>query len=182
VDSLGDALAAGIQPVVASGNTAFFNGSFDDGIADPACVPAAVSVGAVYDASFGGLTWGNPPFQCTDSSSAPDQVTCFSQTAPILSLLAPGAVVTAGGTVRAGTSQAAPHVTGAWAIARAIGVQRNNTLKLLQDIGEPIVDSRPSGGRETKRLDLPEPGSCSMLMAGALAVGCFARRRSRVSG
>jgi hypothetical protein len=97
---LSDAILAGIQPVIASGNTAFFNGSFDDGVASPACVPGVVSVGAAYDANVGTLTWGTFPFQCTDTTSAADKVTCFSQTAPFLSLLSPGALLTAGGSTR----------------------------------------------------------------------------------
>jgi subtilisin family serine protease len=101
---LADALAAGIQPVIASGNTAFVSGSYVDGIAAPACVPAAVSVGAVYDANVGGLVWGSAPFQCTDSTTTADKLGCFSQSAPILSLLAPGALITAGGFVAGGTS------------------------------------------------------------------------------
>ena len=48
-----NARAAGVVPVVASGNDAF-----SDGISSPACVAGAVRVGAVYDSNIGGVSWG----------------------------------------------------------------------------------------------------------------------------
>ncbi len=177
--SLADALAAGIQPVIASGNTAYFNSSFDDGIASPACVPAAVSVGAVYDANVGGISWGSAPFNCTDTSSAADQIPCFSQTAPILSLLGPGALVTAGGSTQGGTSQAAPHVAGAWAVVRAAAPPNaTKILEVMQDTGDSIVDSRPTGTRTTPRINLlPEPGLGTLLGAGVMGLVVHSNRR-----
>jgi subtilisin family serine protease len=170
---LGVALAAGIQPVIAAGNFAFRFGSFVDGVAGPACVPGVVSVGAVYDANVGGLIW-NPEsaFQCTDFTSAADQVTCLSQTAPILSLLAPGALVTAGGLTLGGTSQAAPHVAGGWAVMREAfpGASDAQILAALQTGGDPVTDPRPAGGRTTSRLLLPEPEQLLQLGVGLLAL------------
>lgn len=179
---LADALAAGIQPVIASGNTAFYNGSFDDGVASPACVPAAVSVGAVYDTNVGGLTWGSSPFQCTDSTTATDKVTCFSQTAPFLSLFAPGALITAGGSTLGGTSQASPHVAGAWAVvsARFPNATEAQLLGSLQANGDPITDSRPIGGRTTSRLNfVPESGQLLGLGSGILALFGMSSWRKR---
>jgi len=67
-----NARAAGVVPVVASGNDAF-----PDGISSPACVAGAVRVGAVYDSNIGGVSWGNP-VKCSDPTTAADKVACFS--------------------------------------------------------------------------------------------------------
>lgn len=180
---LADALAAGIQPVASAGNGAFVNGVYSDGISAPACVPAAVSVGAVYDADVGLRTWSAPPLECTDATTAADQVTCFSQSAPILLLLAPGAMITATDDARGGTSFAAPHVAGAWSVMRAVSdLSEETLLETLQVIGNTITDARPSGGRTTSRLDLlPEPEQLLQLGAGLLALSGLRLRRSRRS-
>ncbi|MCX5743958.1 MAG: S8 family serine peptidase [Proteobacteria bacterium] len=106
-DAMGIALAtartAGIAPVVASGN-----GGLTNAISSPGCAPAAISVGAVYDAAIGGLTYS----ACSDPTTAADKITCFSNSASFLTLLAPGALITAAGFTMAGTSQATPHVAG----------------------------------------------------------------------
>src|SRR5262249_48249712 len=107
-----DAFAAGIASARAAGILAAGaagNAGYTSQLAPPACVPAAVSVGAVYDANVGGVGYSG----CQDPSTTADQVTCFSNSAPFLTLLAPGALITAGGYTMAGTSQATPHVAGA---------------------------------------------------------------------
>ncbi|HAI53252.1 MAG TPA: peptidase S8, partial [Acinetobacter nosocomialis] len=86
-----NARAAGVVPVVASGNDAF-----PDGISSPACVAGAVRVGAVYDSNIGGVSWGNP-VKCSDPTTAADKVACFSNGGSLVTLLAPGAMITAGG-------------------------------------------------------------------------------------
>jgi subtilisin family serine protease len=113
---LDNARTAGIIPVASSGNNGYTNG-----IGKPACTPGVVSVGAVYDASWGGpYSWGGTPPTCTDSAaSAADKIPCFSNSASFLTMLAPGAYITAAGIQMAGTSQAAPHVAGAIAVLRA---------------------------------------------------------------
>ena len=146
------AIAFGIQPVVASGNGATVNGSFSDGISSPACVPGAISVGRVYDANNGGLIWGSSPNQCTDATSAPDKIVCSSQTSPSLSMLAPGSFVTAAGITQSGTSQASPHVAGAYATIRGCrpDLSAAQTLAALTSTGTPVFDVRT--GRTTPRL------------------------------
>lgn len=140
---------AGITVVVASGNEAYTNG-----IAKPACTPGAVSVGAVYDANIGGVTWGSN--LCTDAATAADKVTCFSNSASFLTMLAPGAMIAAGGYSFGGTSQAAPHVAGAVAVLRAgfPGETLDQTAARLTGKGVPIADVR--NGIVLPRLNLPE--------------------------
>lgn len=151
-----DARAAGILPVVAAGNDATrTNGTFGAGISFPACTPGAVSVGAVYDANVGAVPWRD----CYETSSALDKVTCFSQSGPNLTVLAPGACIAAGGigtdSCYGGTSQAAPHVAGAAAVlaaARPTATLEQITAAIANS-GPRIADNRP--GAATKgRLDL----------------------------
>jgi subtilisin family serine protease len=139
---------AGIVVVAAAGNNAF-----TDGIGKPACTPGAVSVGAVYDANIGGVTWGSN--LCTDATTTADKVACFSNSASFLTLLAPGAMITAGGSSMGGTSQAAPHVAGAAAVLRAAFPLESpaETDARLIDNGKPLAD--PRNGIVTPRLDLP---------------------------
>ena len=137
----------GVAVVAASGNQ-----GVTDGIAWPACIGAAVSVGATGD---GGSGW---PL---------DEVAWFSNGAAFLDLLAPGALITAahlgGVDSLAGTSMATPHVAGAFAILR----DRDGTASVathradLAANGVPVVDTRDGVNRTHPRLDLaflaPDP-------------------------
>jgi len=140
---------AGISVVVASGNDAYTNG-----IAGPACVPEAISVGAVYDANVGSLDFG----LCADATTSADKVTCFSNSANILTMLAPGAPIKAADITSYGTSQAAPHVAGALAVLRAL--YPNETLTQTQarliSSGTPVLDARNNITKP--RLNLLEAG------------------------
>lgn len=143
--ALGAARSAGIAPVVASGNSATANA-----LSSPACAPAAISVGAVYDANVGGLSFSN----CSNPTTVADQVTCFSNSASFLTLLAPGALITAGGYTMAGTSQAAPHVAGAFAVLRGAfpAESVDQQLARLTSTGKPILD--PRNAITKPRIDL----------------------------
>jgi subtilisin family serine protease len=122
--------AIGIATVVASGNNA--SGSQ---ISTPACISSAVSVG---------------------STTKTDDVSWFSNVAASLSLFAPGESITSsvpGGLFQAlsGTSMAAPHVAGTWAVmTQAVpGASVDTILQSLQQNGLPIVDTRLWGGGAT---------------------------------
>lgn len=122
---------ARIATVISSGNEHHSNG-----IAFPGCISTAVTVG---------------------STTKADVVSDFSNAAGFLDLLAPGSSISSsvpGGGVESwdGTSMAAPHVTGAWALLEqkwpAISVAAG--LISLQSTGKSIVDSR--NGLTFKRI------------------------------
>ncbi len=128
---------AGIATAVASGNS-----GFTTMITAPACGPDAISVGAVYANNYGAVGWSS----CTDSTTAADQVTCFSDSASFLTILAPGAFITAGGYTMSGTSQATPFISGSVAVLKSL----DNTLTVdkvvskMTTTGVAVTDSRNS--------------------------------------
>jgi subtilisin family serine protease len=154
-NAISAAVAQDIAVFVASGNAADRSG-----ISAPACVSDAISVGAVYDGNNGGIGWSS----CTDPSSSADQVTCFTNSASNLDLLAPGAMTTSlnyAGTVtnKGGTSMACPMVAGAGILLKQFYKDKynyditpaeiENKLKLS---GKPIDD--PFSTRFYPRINL----------------------------
>ena len=159
-----NARAAGILPIIASGNDGALNR-----LATPSCAPGAVSVGAVYDTNFGPY-----PGDCAESATAADKVACFSNSASFLTLLAPGAVITAAGVSQAGTSQASPHVAGGVAVLKAAFPSESvdQIVNRMTATGTPVTDSR--NGILKPRLNLQAatgaasvPSSCP-----AQAIAC----------
>jgi len=128
--------SVGIATIAASGND-----GFSDGIGAPACISTAVSVGATTKA---------------------DTVWSDSNSASFLSLLAPGVSITSsvpgGGFLSGGqgTSFAAPHVTGAWAILKQKkpSVTVTEILNALTSTGLPITD--PKNGITKPRIRVNE--------------------------
>ena len=161
--------ALGITTVVSSGNDFFTVGS-TPGVAYPAAEQRALSVGATWDSNGGQTNWSSG---ATDFSRAPDRIVSFSQRHSTLSdIFAPGAFITSaglnGGTVSyGGTSQAAPHVTGAVTLLQQISdsvtgdrLGFDELVDLLQDTGVSIVDGDDEDDNVTntgltfERLDL----------------------------
>jgi len=96
-----NAVAAGITIFASSGNDGYC-----DGTAWPACISYVNSVGAVYDANIGSVGYCidqdscigyyepdcdpyGDPWACDDLSTYADRVTCYSNSANFLDLLAP---------------------------------------------------------------------------------------------
>ncbi|WGG50673.1 S8 family serine peptidase [Rugamonas sp. DEMB1] len=139
---------ARIAPVVAAGNN-----NYTDGVSFPACVPGAVAVGAIYDSNLpGGVNYGI----CTDAARNANTVACFSNSSNLVTLLAPGVGIAAGGWTMDGTSQATPHVAGALAVLRGANAAPTDSVqdgvnRLLAS--GPIVTD-PRNGVSKPRLNL----------------------------
>jgi len=164
VAAIDAANAAGIVFVASSGND-----GLENAIAAPACISNAVSVGAVYPDSFVHVGWQDDSggTQCSDSSVSPDTIVCFSNSASVLSLLAPGAfwlVVTKGGASEFfhGTSAAAPAASGAAALMHEAHPELtpSGIASLLKASGRALID--PRNGVSTPRIDV---------LAGAELIG-----------
>ena len=115
--------SVGIAAVISSGNS-----GFTDALGAPGCISSAVSVG---------------------STTKSDVVSSFSNSATFLALLAPGSAITSsvpgnGFAAFDGTSMAAPHVAGAWAIIkqRAPSASVTSVLSALRTRGLPVTDFR----------------------------------------
>ena len=150
--AIATARAMGMTTFAASGNNA---SKFQIGY--PACLNDVVSVGAVYDADVGDPGWGT----CTDSTTAADQVVCFSQSNTSLDLLAPGSqidsTVPGGGLANfSGTSMASP----AAAAVAALLLESEPLLTpvdvetRLKETGVPVTDA--GNGVTTCRVDAYE--------------------------
>ena len=126
----------GIAPIAASGND-----SFKTAMGSPACLTHVISIGATQK----------------DDAAAE-----FSNSAPNLDFFAPGVGIssseagTAGAVSQDGTSMAAPHVAGCWAL-----LKQQNPLasvaaiaSLLDSTGTPVTD--PPAGITKPRINCAE--------------------------
>jgi subtilisin family serine protease len=160
--------AADVATVVAAGN----NGQTQR-ITAPACISSAISVGSVGDGSFGGPN---------NLFAFRDVVTSDSNNAPFLSLLAPGewietSVPNGGFLTDHGTSLAAPHVAGAWAILKQLnpGARVQQILDALRSTGVQVADTRNGSNNIKPRIQIDQAmramQSCgfSLSAAGVLA-------------
>ncbi|MBB5774385.1 S8 family peptidase [Nonomuraea jabiensis] len=124
----------GVAPVVAAGNNGFPNG-----VSTPACISTAVTVGATDDA---------------------DAVAAFSNRGTLLDLFAPGVNINSSVpnntyAEKSGTSMAAPHVAGMFALMKqaypAFTVAQS--LQRLQQTGTPIRYDAAGTSVTTTRID-----------------------------
>jgi len=130
--------AAGIATAVASGNS-----SYCDGVNAPACVSSAVAV---------------------NSSDKDDTESYFGNWSDLMvQLMAPGDRILSADPItnnnyrsRSGTSMAAPHAAGAWAIVKQydgnLGV--NEIVSLLKDSGRAISSSRCPSAVPDSRINV----------------------------
>ena len=146
------------------------NGGFKDAISDPACSPKTISVGAVYDANVGlAIVCLNSDCTktCTDSITSADKITCYSNSADILDLLAPGDLIEStsingeyfnGG----GTSAAAPHVAGTIALMKQVNpsLSVGDIDEILKKTGVPVMDD--GNGMTFPRIDALAAVACSL--------------------
>ncbi|MBZ0089617.1 MAG: S8 family serine peptidase, partial [Thermoanaerobaculia bacterium] len=118
--------SVGIATVIATGNDGHV-----DSIAWPACTSTAVSVGATED---------------------DDELYTSGNVADFVDLMAPGvgivsAVPGGASSSKTGTSMAAPHVAGAWALLKqqAPGASVTELLGRLRETATVLADDRPEG-------------------------------------
>ncbi len=148
-DELAALHALGVIIVSAAGN-AFYGFGSQQGVSYPAADASSLAVGAVYDASIGGVTYSSG---AVAYSTGVDRIAPFSQRHTTLTeIFAPGAAITnanhAGSTVtQHGTSQAAPHIAGIAALAQQLAEQhlgrrltQAEFVTLMQDTATDVYD------------------------------------------
>lgn len=145
-----------IVPVVSAGND-----GAKTAIAEPACARDTIAVGAAYDTNFGVSSYSTA--NCSDPTTAAWRVGCFSNSGPMLDIIAPGCRVgiTASGTINSafncGTSLAAPVVTGAVAIMRGTSVNPTADARaIMSALVTPAFTATDAANNLTRpRLDIP---------------------------
>jgi subtilisin family serine protease len=153
--------SVGIATIVSSGND-----GFTDSLSSPACISSSISVGAT-------------PTSYTVAS--------YSNSASFLDLLAPGSSINSsvpGGSYETwnGTSMAAPHVTGAWAVLKSKWPDGtvDQVLTALTSTGYPIEDSRNGitkpliqvdAALTEPEIDVQRPAGTSILNGGSDELG-----------
>jgi|CXWL01.1.fsa_nt_gi subtilisin family serine protease len=123
-----------VATAIASGND-----GFSDSLGSPGCISSAVTVG---------------------STTKQDQVSEFSNSHPVVDLLAPGSDIQSsvvGGVYgfKSGTSMATPHVAGTWALLREAfpNASVSQVLSALQRSGVPVTDPRNGLTRSRIQVD-----------------------------
>ncbi len=117
-------------------------------MSSPACISTAISVGASTD---------------LDTPGGADKVASYSNVSSYLSLFAPGSTITSsvpgvGYQTWDGTSMAAPHVTGAWALMKSKAPEAtvSDVLAALTSYGVIITDTRSGGSVSKPRIQVDQ--------------------------
>ncbi|GAA0840892.1 S8 family serine peptidase [Streptosporangium amethystogenes subsp. fukuiense] len=134
-EEIAELLKLGVPTVIASGN-----GGYEGRVSVPGCVRKAVTVGATNDR---------------------DAMAPFSNRGILLDLLAPGVGVRSsvpggGWATRSGTSMAAAHVAGAFALLRERSPEASpaELLARLQDTGKAVTYRNRGSDVTTKRIEV----------------------------
>jgi subtilisin family serine protease len=176
--AVNNAVAAGITVLAASGNEGYC-----DFLAWPACISGVISVGATYDGDIGTAgfcvdsstcfipTESNPAcatgqVAAYDTITSAKKVTCYSNSADFLDILAPsnnastadisgsGGYNTSGDytTDFGGTSAACPYAAGAVAVLQSASMGLSGKFltpiemrTLLTSTGDPVTDTKNGG-------------------------------------
>jgi subtilisin family serine protease len=142
---INDLRSLGVATVVATGNN-----SNSGAIARPACVSSAIAVGS---STSGGLPWNEDQVSSTSNSVPSSANGANANGDRLIDLLAPGEVIkssvsssTSAYDFKQGTSMAAPHVAGAWAVMKQLAptASVSQILSWLYRSGNYLIDSRNS--------------------------------------
>ncbi len=140
---------AGIPVFAAAGNAGTAGA-----MSAPACVSAAISMGATYDANLGPLSFN----VCSDVTTAADKTTCFSNSDASTDLFAPGCLITTsarggGASNVVGTSFSAPHATACAALLKQAdpSISAGAIENTFKATGVPVTD--PRNGITFPRID-----------------------------
>ncbi|MCT7952936.1 S8 family serine peptidase [Ancylothrix sp. C2] len=132
-DELQEIVNKNVMVVSASGNSFYPFGSAQ-GVAYPSADPNSLSIGAVYDANIGPVSYGSGAIAYSTDA---DRITPFSQRHETMTtVFAPGAPIWGAGPgagliAMHGTSQAAPHVAGIAVLAQQLA-ERDLGRRLTQ--------------------------------------------------
>jgi len=153
----GTQAGAAALAVLAQNDSLLFSSAGNQGNSNamsmPACLSAAIGVGALWDFAATSAT----AIGCTDSPTQPGQATCFSNSSAGTDIYAPGAFVTSSGiggglSNFAGTSQATPLTAGCAASLRSAVPTANSAQIRAALLATPLRVTDAKNGREFPRL------------------------------